>query len=489
VGLGWLSFVALVPLLVAVDRGAGLRRAALAGWIAGVVFFAFALAWIPLAGIRGALLALVAGYVLTMALTLAAFAALLAWLRSRDRVSFLAAAPLAWIVLEYARAQGSLGYPLHHLGYSLAGSPALVQLAAFGGVHGLSLWIAGVNVAIVAARGAAAWSVGIGAAVLAAPLALAPGLLDEPAEGGESLRVTGIQPGVLEPGRADLHRFRLNLRTLVDLTDDAVAGGSDLVVWPESAFERSVRDGAHEPFLGGVALHYGTPLLTGAWRLAPGAPTDLYNSAVLARPTGEVIVAGDKVRPVALHERKPASSFERAMGRLGLWPGRFRAGKRSGLVHLEHSAAGTVGIGLLICADSTYPGLARDLRRRGARLMVEISNEAQIGAWSAVQHAHVSRLRAVETGVPLVRIANTGPSEWIDSRGRLAARIPPGRVGAKTATLALAGAPTFYQRAGHAPTFVFALLPLLIQTLRARRIRRGSELPGPAISLRKEALP
>ena len=119
-------------------------------------------------------------------------------------------------------------------------------------------------------------------------------------------------------------------------------------------------------------------------------------------------------------------------------------------------------MGLLICLDSSYPALARDLRRRGARVLVEISNEALTGPWSAVQHAHVSRLRAVETGAPLVRVANMGPSEWIDARGRVVGRIAAGSPGSKSADVALAAGPTLYLLLGDAPAFAVGALPLIL---------------------------
>ncbi len=56
VGLGLLCFVALIPLLWLIDRGARPRAAAAAGWLAGAILFGVALAWVPIAGFRGLLL-------------------------------------------------------------------------------------------------------------------------------------------------------------------------------------------------------------------------------------------------------------------------------------------------------------------------------------------------------------------------------------------------------------------------------------------------
>ena len=468
VGVGWLAFVGLLPLLRAIASGAGPARAAAAAWLGGVIFFAVGFAWMPLAGFGGVPLLLMGGYVGVIALSWAAVAALLAWLRRHDRMAFLAAAPFVWAAAEYLRSQGTFGDPWHQLGYALAAYPALIQLAAVGGVYALSLWIVAINAAPLALRHASWPARGAVVGALALPLLL--GLRPAAPEPGDTLRIAAVQPAVVETGHADRVKFHANLRALLGLTDDVVAGHApDLVVWPESAYEAEVSL-AGDPFLGGVAHHYETPLLTGARRPA-GDGRSLYNAAWLADVHGGVSHVGDKVNPVPVYEAAPRSRAERWLASLGAWPGRFRAGERAGLLSLDTGSAAAVPVGVLICVDSSYPMLARDLRRRGARLLIEISNEAQTGAWSAAQHALVSRLRAVENGMPLVRVGNIGPSEWIDARGRTHARLSPGAPGSGSAVVTLAGAPTPFVRLGHGPAFVVALLPPLGALARRRRAR------------------
>jgi len=472
VGLGLLCFVALIPLLWLIDRGARPSAAAAAGWLAGAILFGVALAWVPIAGFRGLLLLFLIPYVLAIGLSVAGVAALLAWLRGHDRRLFLAAAPLVWICAEFTRAQGSLGYPWHQLGYALAPHPALIQLAAFGGIYALSLWIAAVNTACVGARCLPRPARVACVGVLGVPLLLGLRVVN-PTPSSDALTITAVQPAVEIPGRAASERFRENLNVLLELTEGSLQGEApDLVVWPESAFERPIRRGG-DPLLGSIAQYLGTPILTGAWRLDPESPGALYNSAVLARTDGSIDLAGDKVHPVPFYEGTPTGALDRALSRLGLWPGRFRPGERPGLVTLGPPASGAPKLGVLICLDSSYPGLARELRRRGARLLVEISNEAQTGEWSAVQHAMVSRMRAVENDIPLVRVGNIGPTEWIDARGRPLARIDAGAVGSHTASIALAGEPTFYTRLGDAPAFSAGLLPLIVLMFTRGRTRVG----------------
>ncbi|MBW2414322.1 MAG: apolipoprotein N-acyltransferase [Deltaproteobacteria bacterium] len=482
VGLGLLAFAGLVPLLWAIDRGGSAAAAAGAGAAGGLVFFGCAVSWVPLAGFGGPLVLFLCIYVAGLASTWAAAAAALRWLRARDRGLFLCAAPAIWVAAEFARTQGALGYPWHQFGYALSAQAELIQLAAFGGVHALSLWIVAVNVLLLASvRGAAPRSALVASAlVLLSPLALA-GRASE-ALSGEEVRVAAVQPEVRQPGRGVRARFDANLNRLVALSDDVMRESPDLIVWPESAYEAPLLS-AGEPFLGSLALHYGRPLLTGGWRVTGGDDGRLYNSAVLARADGRTQVAGDKVHPLPFYEGSPATWLGRGIARLGLWPGRMGAGQSAGLVHLRLDRAGTaggreVGLGVLICVDSSYPDLSRDLRRRGAELLVEISNEAQTGPWTAVQHAAVSRLRAVETGLPLVRVGNAGPTEWVDARGRVRARIPPGSPASRSASLVIGAPPTPFVRFGASPALAAALLPLLALTL-SRSASGTSSTPSP----------
>jgi apolipoprotein N-acyltransferase len=465
-GLGWLAYVALVPLLLGVEAAPRPAHGALAGWLLGIGVFGAGLGWVPLAGIGGAGLAVAAGYLAVLAGSLACVTGALAWLRSRDRALWLAAAPLLWIAAEYARSRGSLGYPWQHLGYALVEHPALLSLAALGGVHALSLWIASVSAALVAMRRTPVRALALVALLIGAP----PALLGRGHASGELLRVAGVQPNVLEIGRTRDDVFRGNLTRLVALTSSTLPGEPDLIVWPESAYERAL-GGAADPLLGAIARHHGAPLLVGLWRVAPGAAPALYNSAMLVEGEREPRPAGDKVHPVPFFEAAPRGAIETWLAGAVAWPGGFQRGERSGLVWLERSGAAPLGVGVLICLDSSYPGLASELRRRGASVLVEISNESPTGPWSAVQHAHVSRLRAVESGLPLVRVSNTGPTEWIDPRGQVVHRLAGGLEAAATRALPLPASVPLYVRLGDGPVFIAAMLPPLLLVAR-RRVRR-----------------
>src|SRR5690606_13074286 len=158
----------------------------------------------------------------------------------------------------------------------------------------------------------------------------------------------------------------------------------------------------------------------GLRRPVPGGPPGVrWNSAALALPGGTTRVAGDKVRPVLVYERAPESPLARRLAAAGWWPGRVLPADAAGLIEVPRANGAPVRVGVVLCIDAAHPELARDVRRRGAELLVSPANEAEPGSWVARQHATLARLRAIETGLPLVRVANTGPSAWSDGHGRL----------------------------------------------------------------------
>ena len=74
----------------------------------------------------------------------------------------------------------------------------------------------------------------------------------------------------------------------------------------------------------------------------------------------------------------------------------------------------------------------------------------------------MTRMRAVEEGLPLVRAANTGISAIIDPYGRILKRLPLGTEGVLDGDLPVALPPTLYSRGGVWIPVGLALLLLII---------------------------
>ena len=97
---------------------------------------------------------------------------------------------------------------------------------------------------------------------------------------------------------------------------------------------------------------------------------------------------------------------------------------------------------------SIFPGAVVDEHDRPAWIL-NVTNDAWYGRTSGpYQHFAIARTRAVEEGLPLVRVANNGISGVVDPAGRVVARIDLDTVGYADMPLPAAGAPTLYARGG-----------------------------------------
>ena len=71
-----------------------------------------------------------------------------------------------------------------------------------------------------------------------------------------------------------------------------------------------------------------------------------------------------------------------------------------------------------ICYDAIFGDLVREAIREGSRLMVNITNDGWFGRSTApYQHLNLIRYRAIENGMPVARLANSGISASIDQYG------------------------------------------------------------------------
>lgn len=77
-------------------------------------------------------------------------------------------------------------------------------------------------------------------------------------------------------------------------------------------------------------------------------------------------------------------------------------------------------LGILLCYEDTVPGRAREEVKKGAEILVAISN---IGHFTKTvlpdHHLYQDQLRAIETGLPVIRVSANGYSAIIDPRGRI----------------------------------------------------------------------
>jgi apolipoprotein N-acyltransferase len=214
----------------------------------------------------------------------------------------------------------------------------------------------------------------------------------------------------------DYQSETVNIYRTLSLSAVPDAGG--LIVWPETSapfyFEEPgpLRDAVID-----LTRSSGRTLLFGSPRYEmENGKISFMNSAYLLRPDGVVAGLYDKVHLVPYGEYVPLRKFFPFIGKLVAGIGDFRPGQGWS----EPLAENGRRLGVLICYEGILPEAARDYKRGGADLLVNITNDAWFGKTSApYQHLSMTAFRAIETRLFLVRAANTGVSAIIDPTGKI----------------------------------------------------------------------
>ncbi len=419
-----LAWVGLVPSLVAAVGGT--PRAAFGwGWLGGTLFFLVLLRWLdytfrqysaipwPLTWVPITALAAYCGAY--PALVCAA----LSWLRRRAGIGLaLAGAPAIWVVAEWTRGWLLGGFPWGLLGYSQYRLLPTIQIAELTGVYGVSFLVVAVNAALAGLQilPGPAGRRGLLAAALLVGGSLAFGLsrLSETAE-PETVSVALVQPSIDQPLKWDRARQTQTIETYLALTKEAIAASVDLVVWPETASPTVFRrDHELQARLRGLVAAAGTSVLVGSVDVTDSAPARYTNSVFWFTNRG---IEGryDKMHLVPFGEYVPLSSV---IGFVRSWA--------EFIAELEPGPGPVVFQGppapfaVVICYEGIFPELVRELVRGGARLLVNMTNDAWFGQTSGpLQHLAMYPLRAVENRIAIGRAANTGVSAFISPTGQI----------------------------------------------------------------------
>jgi len=469
----------LIPaLVVLLWLSAGARRTGEAFWLGlsfGLGHFLSGLYWITEAfyviGGPAAVAAwpAVAGLSLYMACYPAAVAACTKrWLLRRPGVVTLwdvAGFAALWTLAEWLRGWMFTGFPWNPIGNVWTVSDAMIQPAALFGVYGLSF-------ATVLAAGAPAvrlrgrWNgIVLTAGIVAVMWAggawrLSTTAPDDAATGRETVTLRLVQPSI--PQRLkwipDLRAGHVHDQVAMSRAGSTPA----LVVWAETAIPFYVNgDAALQDELA-RAVPAGGYLIAGGLRREG---EQRYNSIFAIGDTGDVADTYDKVHLVPFGEYMPFADLL-PFGKLTAGTVDFTSGNRFAPMSLPNAPA----FQPLICFEAIFPGgvVAGDAPRPA--WLLNLTNDAWYGDSAGPhQHFEIVRLRAVEEGLPIVRVANTGISGIIDAYGRVTGRLDLGVRGVFDAVLPPRSASTVFSRTGNSLVLILVLVVIVMTVTVTRR--------------------
>lgn len=467
-------------------HASGWKQAAAAGWWWGFGFFLFGLYWISYA-----LTVEIArfGWLIPFALTLipailALYGAAISgvWKRCGFRLNLVGMLAFAclYTLLEYLRGMLFTGFPWNLAGHSLAVSDALLQFASVGGVFALSLMVICAGIVPAVLLNPTITKAGRICAYLI-PILLVAGLYafgqwrlqhaDNRMVEGVTLRI--VQASIPQRLKWQPEERVQGLLKHVQLSKETSLEGVTAVLWSET----SIPYFFDNHFYLRDALRQAVPpngfLLSGGIHkiekdmLSDGVPFIPYNSLFAINDAALIDSRYDKRHLVPFGEYVPFRTWlpftTIVYGGID-----FEEGQGNAMMHIE----GLPPFRPLICYEAIFTqGVLQHTPER-PDWFLNITNDGWFGD-SAGPHQHITaaRMRTIEYGIPMARVANSGISAMIDAYGRFIVYSDIGEISAMDTTLPVKIAEeTLY---GRHPRGVILLMVSFLVTLCVLNAKRA----------------
>jgi apolipoprotein N-acyltransferase len=430
--LGFLAWIALIrPLAIISDlRGKSVFKAA---YFFALMANIFHLYWLAIVTPPGAVAAIVI-LALYPAIILSVFVRIYHWKKNIG----LIALPILWVGMEYFRSLSQFSFAWTDLSYSQASYLTFIQIASVIGSYGLSFIIVALNIvgwqAIDKAnRLERRVSGGIAFISVVTAVYLFGWVVFPPMVKQGNIKTALLQGNIELDMKWSPETRRSNFTIYDSLAQIAARDSVDLIVWPETAAPCYPRvEPVYRNMLAATAIKSRAINLVGAMDVeCLDTKQKTYNSVFQFLPDGKISGSYNKVKLVPFSEHVPYQDYLPFLTREFLakyltlirnhqveWWSDFYPG--DSIVLFE---TGKGAYSALICFESNYPEYVRDCILKGAKFLVNITNDAWFGRTPGpYQHLRIAIFRAVENRIFIARCANSGISAIIDPYGREIAR-------------------------------------------------------------------
>lgn len=440
------SFTGLLWLIPSVSSdtqaGAGKRdwlSVFLVGWWFGLGHFIAGLYWISLSFLVDAnafawMIPFALGGITGVLAIYSGLAVLLTYLTTRRTIARVFIFAVYWAGFEWTRGWAFTGFPWNLAGTVWTPVDSVLQSASVIGVHGLGLLTILMMTlpAILADKKISSRSrlAGVGAGLVLFAVLWGAGtmrLINAQSGSVDGVRLRLVQPNIAQKDKWVQTLRARHFQTLLRLSRQPAIGAVPThIIWPETATPLFLSSDPRALSAVASVVPRGGALITGAPRATRDGTllTGLWNSVHVINDEGQILSTYDKSHLVPFGEYVP---FRQFLGFAKVTAGRTDFSAGTGPNQL--SIPGMPDARPLVCYEAIFPGLSASAShtiehgsgpRKRSGLLLNLTNDAWFGVSSGpFQHLASTRLRAVEQGLPLVRVANTGVTALTDAYGRL----------------------------------------------------------------------
>lgn len=346
-------------------------------------------------------------------LYLALYFALFSYL---TKITSLYLAPLILPILEFIRTKSEIGFPWGLIGYTQTNNLIFLNIASLSGIYGVSALVVFINLLvykIIFSNNKKPFILLLISVIFLTTLHYFFYVKELP----DYFKTALLQPNVSPEEKGTREAQIRLLNQLISMTKKASKEKPHLIIYPETASLIDITvDSPYKEFLKSIADTYNCYLFIGTPRYEKEEEFKYYNGAVLFAPKKGIINEYRKIRLVPFSERIPYYDKIKIFRLIETQDmGNYSKGENYTIFQTDK-----ISFSCAICFEAIFPDLMREFVRRGAKMIVNITNDGWFGkTFGPYQHYELAIARAVENGVPLVRCANNGISLLCDPFGRV----------------------------------------------------------------------
>ncbi|ABV78600.1 apolipoprotein N-acyltransferase [Rickettsia bellii OSU 85-389] len=329
---------------------------------------------------------------------------------------------LYWVLFEWVRSWIFTGLPWNLIGYAFSFSDILIQSLNIIGIYGLSFILIYISTSFYPFFTKQFDQLKVllltSSITLAVIITYGSVRLHNHPTNFTDIKVRLVQPSIPQTEKWSEEEFWHNLMLHINLSENSQP--IDLVIWSEAALVVPYDIPVVKSELLGLLNSVDATLITGGIsdNKKRGEDFELYTAMYALEKNGNKLFEYHKSHLVPFGEYMP---FKKILPFKKLTHGfvDYTEGN-GGLVYLDKY---NLKIKPLICYESIFPDFVRT-NNETADVIINVTNDAWYGKSSGpYQHFHISRSRAVENGLPMVRVANNGISAIIDPLGRVIKKL------------------------------------------------------------------
>ena len=360
--------------------------------------------------------------------------------------NFLISVPAILIVVELGRYYFLGGFPWLLPGYIFLDTPfqSLYGLIGVSGLSVLFYFLATVNVLFISKK---VYMIFLN--IVLFTCLLLPNIFTQSAGDEDSINFSVIQPSTDPFTKFDIDYVKKIEDEFIYLSSLANKE-TDILVWPEAPMPYTTESKRYKDLISRIDK----PLVTGFFSTKEGY---LYNSVV----NSEQSAIYNKRKLVPFGEYIP---FERYLRGLIAFFDMPMSNITRGNLAMEMDV-GHKTFTPLVCFDIVFREIVRkDVK--SSNYIINVSNDTWFGnSFGPYQHLEISRIRAAENHIPIIRATNDGISALISSNGTIVDYIGKGESGILNVKLVPTDVRTFYNSYGDLFTYFYILIVFLLMFL------------------------